>query len=95
MSIGQQIPLVADDFVTVSQATTGAVGQKGQILIGIIVNSSTAGVLNIGLVARGSIGALGLTAGAFVPFAYNPKSDGFSLTAGGGTFSATLLFQNP
>ena len=66
------------------------------ILVGILVISSTAGTITLSSPALGTIcTALPLTAGQFLqlPLVLKGK-DQLSMT-GGGTFVATMLFQNP
>ena len=96
MSISQVIPPFADNVVPITNATASTVGQPGQILVGILVISSTAGTITLSSPALGTIcTALPLTAGQFLqlPLVLKGK-DQLSMT-GGGTFVATMLFQNP
>ena len=95
MAIGQSIPSFADNVVPITNTVNGLVGQPGQILLGILVISSTSGTLTLSSTSLGTIcTALPLTAG-LLPLRLLLRGKDQLTAVGGGTFSATLLFQNP
>ena len=95
MSIGQEIPWFADDFLALTQASSSTKSGTGQILLGIAVVSSTSGTVTIGTVNRGAIVTNYPLVAGWNPFPFACKGgDQFEFT-GGGTYSGTALLQNP
>jgi len=93
---GEVIPPFADTFAAITQATNGKVGGAGQIVLGILVSTSTSGTVTLSSATLGTFAtAMPLAAGSWLPIPIKlPAGDQLNVV-GGGTFAASVLLANP
>lgn len=96
MARGEVIPPFADNAVAITNATNGNVGGTGQILIGILVATSTSGTVTLSTTKLGTIVTnMTLAAGTWIPVPLKIPAGDRLTVVGGGTFTGAALFGNP